>query len=95
MVEYLPPDSALHRRAHGHTWQDGEYLLAEVADAVRTLTALTAAANSKHPRSVKMPKPLPRPKDEAEEQAKADRETEAAAVYDDLVGALTPQFSGE
>ena len=70
MVEHLPHDSALHRAVRGHAWKETEYLLAEVADAVRTLAGITVAVNSKRPKSVKMPEPLPRPTDEAEEERK-------------------------
>lgn len=93
MIEHLPPDSALHRAARGHSWQDQEYLQATIADSVRTLAAITVAVNSKRPQSVKMPKPLPRPVDEVEEQKKAEAEAEATAVYEDLVSALTPQHA--
>ncbi|HLU76149.1 MAG TPA: hypothetical protein VKZ82_28485 [Nonomuraea sp.] len=93
MVEHLPPDSPVHRAARGHAWQEQEYLLAETADAVRTLAAITVAVNSKRPKSVKMPKPLPRPVDELEEARKREREEAAEAAYSDLLGALTPQFA--
>lgn len=90
MCEHLPPDSALHRATRGHDWQDSEYLLAEVADAVRTLASITVAVNSKRPKSVKMPEPLPRPVDEAEEARKAAEREAAEQAYSDLVSALTP-----
>lgn len=93
MIEHLPPDSALHRAARGHSWQDSEHLLTTIADSVRTLAAITVAVNSKRPKSVKMPKPLPRPVDEVEEAKKAEAEREAQAAYDDLVAALTPQHA--
>lgn len=93
MVDHLAPDSPVHRTARGHTWQDAEYLLATVADAVRTLASLTVAVNSKRPKSVKMPEPIPRPTDEAEEARKQAEREEAQATYADLVGALTPRFA--
>lgn len=93
MCEHLPPDSPVHRSARGHAWQEQEYLLAEVADAVRTLASITVAVNSKRPKSVKMPKPLPRPVDEVEEARKREREEAAEEAYDSLLGALTPQFT--
>lgn len=93
MCDHLPPDSPVHRSARGHAWQETEYLLAEVADAVRTLAALTVAVNSKRPKSVKMPKPLPRPVDEMEEAQKREREQAAEDAYTGLLGALTPQYA--
>lgn len=93
MCEHLPPDSAVHRAARGHAWLEQEYLLAEVADAVRTLAAITVAVNSKRPKSVKMPQPLPRPVDELEEAQKREREQAAETAYSDLLGALTPQYA--
>lgn len=93
MIEHLPPDSALHRAARGHDWLEGEYLLAETADAVRTLAAITVAVNSKRPKSVKMPDPLPRPTDEAEEARKREREEAAESAYEGLLSSLTPQFA--
>lgn len=93
MVEHLPPDSAMHRAARGHAWQEEEYLLAEVADSVRTLAALTVAVNSKRPKSVKMPEPLPRPVDEAEEARKQAEREQAQQAYSDLVSALTPEHA--
>ncbi|MEU3020087.1 hypothetical protein ABZ635_22130 [Nocardiopsis sp. NPDC007018] len=93
MVEHLPQDSALHRAVRGHGWQESEYLLAEVADAVRTLAAITVAVNSKRPKSVKMPEPLPRPIDEADEARKAEERAYAEQAYSDLVSALTPDYA--
>lgn len=93
MVEHLPNDSAVHRAARGHTWGDTQYLLAETADAVRTLAAITVAVNSKNPSRVKAPKPLPRPVDEVEEARKAEEREQAQAAYEDLVSALTPQYA--
>lgn len=93
MIEHLPPDSALHRAARGHSWQDVEHLLTTIADSVRTLAAITVAVNSKRPKSVKMPKPLPRPVDEVEEARKAEERQQAQAAYDDLVSALTPEHA--
>lgn len=93
MCEHLPPDSAVHRAARGHAWLETEYLLAETADAVRTLAAITVAVNSKRPKSVKMPEPLPRPVDEAEEAKKLAERERAEAAYSDLVSALTPEYA--
>ena len=93
MIEHLPPSSALHRAVRGHGWQENEYLLAETADAVRTLAAITVAVNSKRPKSVKMPEPLPRPVDEAEEARKQAERERAEQAYSDLVSALTPEYA--
>lgn len=93
MVEHLPPGSAFHRAVRGHGWQESEYLLAETADAVRTLAAITVAVNSKRPKSVKMPEPLPRPVDEAEEAKKQAEREAAEQAYTDLVSALTPEYA--
>lgn len=93
MIEHLPSDSPVHRAARGHEWREVEYLLAETADAVRTLAAITVAVNSKRPKSVKMPDPLPRPVDEVEEERKRKRAQAAEAAYEGLLGALTPQYA--
>ena len=93
MIEHLPQDSPVHRSARGHGWMENEYLLAEVADAVRTLAAITVAVNSKRPKSVKMPEPLPRPVDEAEEAKKQAERERAEQAYSDLVSALTPEYA--
>lgn len=92
LIEHLPPSSAMHRQARGHTWTDDTYLLAVIADAVRDHATVTVAANSKHPRQVKRPEPMPRPTDHAEEARKA-REAEATAqAFRDMVARLTPDF---
>lgn len=93
MIEHLPPDSAVHRAARGHAWLEREYLLAETADAVRTLIAITVAVNSKRPKSVKMPDPLPRPVDEADEARKQAEREAAEQAYTDLVSVLTPEYT--
>lgn len=93
MVEHLPSDSALHRASRGHEWREVEYLLAETADAVRTLAAITVAVNSKRPKSVKMPDPLPRPVDEVEEARKREQEEQAETAYEGLLSSLTPKFA--
>lgn len=92
LIEHLPPDSAMHRAARGHTWSDDTYLLAVIADAVRDHATVTVAVNSKNPRSVKRPDPMPRPVDQAEQERKA-REAEAQAeAFRRMVTRLTPDF---
>jgi hypothetical protein len=87
LVEHLPPDSALHRAARGHAWGDDTYILAEAADALRSLVALTAAVNSKNGK-YKPPQPLPRPGEDADQER--DREAEARARHDQLKAKLLP-----
>ncbi len=90
LIEHLPPDSAVHRAARGHNWDDGTYILAEATDAIRALLALTAAVNSKKGK-YKPPPPIPRP-DQAEDDAEdaRDREAEARARHDALKKKLLP-----
>lgn len=93
LVENLPPDSALHRAARGHTWTDDTYLLAEIGDAVRDHATYTVAVNSKNPRSIKRPERLPRPVDEAEEERKAAEAQELHTAYANVVARLTPDYA--
>jgi ADP-ribosylglycohydrolase len=92
LIEHLPPTSAYHRAARGHSWTDDTYLLAVIADAVRDHATVTVAANSKNPRSVKRPAPMPRPTDQAEEARKAAEAEAAAEAFRGMVGRLTPDF---
>ncbi|MEE2040175.1 hypothetical protein Q8791_23440 [Nocardiopsis sp. CT-R113] len=92
LIEHLPPTSAYHRAARGHTWTDDTYLLAVIADAVRDHATVTVAVNSKNPRRVKRPDPMPRPVDHAEEARKAAEAEAAAKAFRGMVGRLTPGF---
>ncbi|MBB6172172.1 ADP-ribosylglycohydrolase [Nocardiopsis mwathae] len=93
LVEHLPPDSALHRSARGHTWSDDTYLLAAITDAVREHATLTAAVNAKNPRAIKRPDPVPRPTDEAEQAAREEQAQALRDGYEAMVARLTPAHS--
>lgn len=69
LVRQLPPDSRYARATSksGFVWGDPTtFVLADLYDAVMTLTTLTAKANSKKPKQVPEPKPYPRPGDKTE-----------------------------
>lgn len=62
LIQGLPPDSAAHRAAKGHTWQQVEYLLANLVDVQNATFELLRAANSdENNNTYTPPELLPRP----------------------------------
>lgn len=65
LVEGLPTDSAYAVSIRGGPefdgWDRGTYVLADVFDALMTLTYVTIKANSDKPKAVKEPGKYPRP----------------------------------
>lgn len=73
LVRQLPPDSRYARAVSktGIVWGDPTtFVLADLYDAIMTLTTLTAKANSKKPKQVPDPTPYPRPGMEKDEPKK-------------------------
>lgn len=64
-IDHLPPDSALARETvEGAAWYDGRLvapLLADIWDALETLSYMYATRNTKKGKHIPRPKPYPRP----------------------------------
>ena len=74
-IQGLPLDSAAHRAAKGHTWQQVEYLLADLVDINAATLELLRATNDSDDNTFHLPEPLSRPcMSTPEEKAARDRE---------------------
>jgi hypothetical protein len=91
MVEHLPPSSAAHRAALGHSWRDTEYLLAELNDRVGSLFELTRAVNSEDDATFHTPQRIPRPGDHEREAEEAARLTAEKRSVMSLIDQLLPK----
>lgn len=80
LIEHLPPTAATARAHRGHGWVDANYQLADVADLLNNLVAVTVAANSKDGR-VQPPKPYPRPDVLAEQTERREKSSMAAIAH--------------
>jgi hypothetical protein len=98
MVEGLPPDGALARRAAGHHWGHGEFMLARLLDELgRLRTDFVNANRAEKAPAQPYPEPVWRPeKPGAAKQRRKNRrrqDREARAGYLRIVAQVTPQYA--
>ncbi|MDX2538581.1 hypothetical protein [Streptomyces scabiei] len=97
MVEGLPPDGALARKASGHHWQHADFMLADLIDQVMRLRVDNANANRGEKQALQpYPEPVWRPgqpsKKQKAKKARKDAAT-ARAGYLRIVSIVTPQYA--
>ncbi|GAB2732796.1 hypothetical protein [Streptomyces bullii] len=98
LVEGLPPNGALARRAAGHHWQHSDFMLADLVDAMaRLITDFRNANRAEKTAPAPYPEPVWRPesaKAKKKRQKKARREAaEARSGYLRIVAQVTPQYA--
>ncbi len=78
LVENLSPGSAAARAARGHDWQDAEYLIADLLDAVRAHIAVAIQVGGGKAR---IPKPIPRPEQQIADAERRQKTADQVVAY--------------
>lgn len=94
MVEGLPPNGALARRAAGNHWVQRDWHGADMVDLLgKVLTVLINANRGEKTPAQPFPEAVWRPGDEAKAKAKDKRAAQDRVDFDELVAVATPRYA--